>query len=113
MQDLEKFDLALKRGVLLRPETIAAAWTPPLGAQGQVLPHGFGWFVQSYAGEPVVWQFGVGDNASSSLIVTLPRRGLTLILLANSDGLSKPFALAAGDLSVSTFGRLFLGIFVR
>jgi len=113
VQDLEKFDLALKRGVLLRPETIAAAWTPPLGAQGRVLPHGLGWFVQSYAGEPVVWQFGVGDNASSSLIVTLPRRGLTLILLANSDGLSKPFALAAGDLSVSTFGRLFLGIFVR
>lgn len=113
MQDLEKFDLGLKKGFLLRPETIAAAWTPPLGGQGQQLPHGLGWFVQSYGGEPVVWQFGLGENASSSLIVTLPRRGLTLILLANSDGLSRPFPLAAGDLTVSPFGRLFLGIFVR
>jgi hypothetical protein len=77
------------------------------------MPHGLGWFVQSYAGEPVVWQFGVGENASSALIVTLPRRGLTLVLLANSDGLARPFALSAGDLTISPFGRLFLGIFVR
>jgi len=112
-RDLVQFDLSLKKGFLLRAETIAQAWTPPVGRQGQRLPHGFGWFVQSYAGEPVVWQFGVGENASSSLLVTLPRRGLTLVLLANSDGLARPFALAAGDLTVSPFGRLFLGIFVR
>ena len=112
-RDLVQFDLALKKGVLLRAETIAQAWTPPVGRQGQRLPHGLGWFVQSYAGEPVVWQFGVGENSSSSLLITLPRRGLTLVLLANSDGLARPFALAAGDLTVSPFGRLFLGIFVR
>jgi CubicO group peptidase (beta-lactamase class C family) len=111
--DLTKFDLALKRGLLLRSETLNAAWTAPAGRPGQPLPHGLGWFVQSYAAEPVVWQFGVGDNASSSMVITLPRRGLTLILLANSDGLAKPFALAAGDVTVSPFGRLFLGIFVR
>jgi len=111
--DMEKFDLALKRGVLLRPETVTAAWNAPAGRSGQPLPHGLGWFVQSYAGEPVVWQFGVGDGGSSSMVVTLPRRGLTLIILANSDGLARPFALASGDLTVSPFGRLFLGIFVR
>jgi len=112
-RELVQFDLALKKGVLLRAETIAQAWAPPVGRQGQRMPHGLGWFVQSYAGEPVVWQFGVGENASSSLMITLPRRGLTLVLLANSDGLARPFALAAGDLTVSPFGRLFLGIFVR
>ena len=112
-RDLAQFDLALKKGVLLRAETIAEAWTPPLNRLGQRLPHGLGWFVQSYGGEPVVWQFGVGENASSSLVATLPRRGLTLILLANSDGLARSFALGAGDLTVSPFGRLFLGIFVR
>jgi CubicO group peptidase (beta-lactamase class C family) len=110
--DMEKFDLALKRG-LLRSDTLNAAWTAPAGRTGQSLPHGLGWFVQSYAAEPVVWQFGVGDGGSSSMVITLPRRGLTLILLANSDGLARPFALASGDLTVSPFGRLFLGIFVR
>src|SRR5438132_10673282 len=47
----------------------------------------------------VVWQFGEDDNASSSLVVVLPARSLTLVLLANSDGLSKSFGLATGDVT--------------
>ena len=85
----------------------------PVGRNGQQLPHGLGWFVQSYAGEPIIWQFGVGDGASSSMVLIAPRRSLTVILLANSDGLAKPFSLAAGDVTVSPFARAFLGIFVR
>jgi CubicO group peptidase (beta-lactamase class C family) len=111
VNDLAQFDLALKNGVLLKADTLAAAWRPPVGAGNQRLPHGLGWFVQTYNGEPVVWQFGVGENASSSLVVTLPARGLTLILLANSSGLAKTFGLAAGDLTVSPFARLFLRLF--
>ena len=112
-RDLARFDLALKDGVLLREGTLAAAWQAPLGRDGQPLPHGLGWFVQTLNGEKVVWQFGVSENASSSLVVTLPARGLTLILLANSDGLVKPFGLEAGDLTVLPMGRLFLGLFAR
>jgi CubicO group peptidase (beta-lactamase class C family) len=113
VRDLAQFELALKRGVLLRPETVTMAWTAPVGRNGQQLPHGLGWFVQSYAGEPIIWQFGVGDGASSSMVLSAPRRSLTVILLANSDGLAKPFSLAAGDVTVSPFARAFLGIFVR
>ena len=113
VRDLEQFDLALKKGVLLRPEWLALAWNPPTNASGQPLPHAAGWFVQSYNGERIVWQFGVSDNASSSMIITVPRRGLTLILLANSQGLARPFSLSAGDVTVSPFARLFLSIFVR
>jgi CubicO group peptidase (beta-lactamase class C family) len=113
-RDLAKFDLAIKKsGVLLRAETLALAWTPPVGANGQRLPHGLGWFAQSYNGEPIVWQFGVSDSGSSSMILTAPFRGLTLILLANSSGLARPFSLGAGDVTVSPFARLFLEIFVR
>jgi CubicO group peptidase (beta-lactamase class C family) len=111
--DLEQFDLAIKSGVVMRPEWRTLAWTPPLAANGRPLPHGYGWFVQTYHGGPIVWQFGVSDNASSSMIITLPQRGLTLILLANSSGLARPFDLSAGDVTVSPFARLFLSIFVR
>src|SRR5207253_1643977 len=52
-------------------------------------------------------------RASSSLMVTVPGRGLTLILLANSDRLVKPLPLASGDLLVSPIARLFLSLFVR
>src|SRR5262245_33275820 len=114
LDDLVQFDLALKRGVLLpNPDMLSAAWTPPLDANGQRLPHGLGWFVQTYNGERIVWQFGVSDNVSSSLLITVPGRGLTFILLANSQGLTRPFPLAAGDVTVSPFARLFLSTFVR
>jgi CubicO group peptidase (beta-lactamase class C family) len=112
-RDLARFDLGFKSGYLLRPESLALAWTPPLGGNGQRLPHGLGWFAQTYNGERVVWQFGVSDNASSSLMIMVPGRGLTLILLANSQGLVRPFSLAAGDVTASPFAKLFLGIFVR
>ncbi|MCC7416836.1 MAG: beta-lactamase family protein [Acidobacteria bacterium] len=111
--DLAKLDLALKRGVLLEPGTLASAWQPPLGPGGQPLPHGAGWFVQGYNGARVAWQFGMAENASSTLIATILPRGLTLILLANSDGLAKSFALADGDLTASPFGKVFLATFVR
>lgn len=113
VRDLARFDLALRHGVLLRAETLIAAWRAPQGADGRPLPHALGWFAQVSAGEVVVWQFGVSVDASSALIVTLPGRGLTLILMANSDRLVKPFELAAGDLTVSPFGKLFLNLFQR
>jgi CubicO group peptidase (beta-lactamase class C family) len=113
VRDLAHFDLALRNGVLLRDDTLALAWRPATGRAGAPLPHGIGWFVQSYNGEPVIWQFGSIENASSSLMITLPTRGLTLILLANSDGLTKAYPLTAGDVSVSPFARVFLGLFAR
>lgn len=113
VDDYARFDLALRQGILLRPETLAAAWRAPAGKTGQPLPHGLGWFVQNYNGETVAWQFGLEENASSSLVLTVPERGLTLILLANSDGLEKAFAPAAGDVTVSPFAKVFLGLFVR
>jgi CubicO group peptidase (beta-lactamase class C family) len=111
--DFAKFDLALKQGVLLRPDTLAAAWHAPVNAAGQPLPHGMGWFVQTYNGEQVVWQYGVGAAASSSLVITLPARNITLILVANSDGLARPPSLSAGDVTVSPFARVFLGLVVK
>jgi CubicO group peptidase (beta-lactamase class C family) len=111
-RDLAQFDLSLKRGVLLSAESISLAWRAPVDANGRRLPHGLGWFVQSYNGETIVWQFGSG-SASSSMVLMVPGRGLTLILLANSTGLTKGFNLAAGDVSVSPFAKAFLGTFLR
>jgi CubicO group peptidase (beta-lactamase class C family) len=114
IRDLEKFDLRLKNGDFIKASNwLALMFTPPTGGNGQPLPHAFGWFAQDYNGERVVWQFGVSDNASSSMIIMVPRRGVTLIMLANSQGLARPFSLAAGDVTVSPFARLFLSIFVR
>jgi CubicO group peptidase (beta-lactamase class C family) len=111
-RDLAEFDLALRKSLLLRGDTLAAAWRNPVSESGLPLPHAIGWFAQGYNGELVVWQFGVSENSSSSLIIKVPGRGLTLILLANSDGLAVPLPLAAGDVNASPMGRLFLRLFV-
>jgi CubicO group peptidase (beta-lactamase class C family) len=111
--DLAKFDLALKRGIVAPAEQLALAWRNPTTPAGQPLPHGYGWFVQNYNGSRVVWQYGMTDGASSSLMITVLPRGLTLILTANSDGLAKGFGLPAGDVTASPFGKVFLGTFVR
>ena len=113
VRDFARFDLELRNGVLLRADTLALAWRQPIGADGFPLPHGLGWFVETFNGQPVVWQFGVSENASSSLVVTVPGHGLTLVVMANSDGLAKSLTLAAGGLTQSPFARLFLELFVQ
>ena len=112
VRDFAQFDLALRKSLLLRPETLELAWTPTRAPGGQPLPHGLGWFVQQYNSERVVWQFGVSNNASSSIVLTVPGRRLTLVLFANSDGLVKLFPLTAGDITVSPFAKVFLRLFV-
>jgi CubicO group peptidase (beta-lactamase class C family) len=109
VRDLARFDAAIDSSLLLRDDTLALAWTPVIPrAGGPALPTGLGWFVQTYRNERIVWHFGVVANAYSSLIVKLPARRLTFILLANSDGLCNPFQLSSGDVTRSVFATLFL-----
>jgi CubicO group peptidase (beta-lactamase class C family) len=109
VHDLAQFDLALRDdGQLLLSETLAAAWTPATAANGEALPHGLGWFTGTYSGERIVWQFGVGENASSALIVTMPDRHTTYILLANSPGLAEPAPMSVSQLVASPFLRVLL-----
>jgi CubicO group peptidase (beta-lactamase class C family) len=106
--DLANFDSALEKGVL-----ISAAAKAAMQQRGSAnVPTGLGWFVQTYNNQKVVWHFGTIPNAFSSLMVKIPERGLTLILLANSDGLTVPFALDQGDVTASLFARLFLRTFL-
>ena len=63
-------------------------------------------------GERVVWHFGYVQNGYSSLILKVPSRGLTFIILANGDGLSAPFQLESGDVTRSLFATLFLRLAV-
>lgn len=105
--DLAQFDMALDGGYLA-PATRAQALSQAT-AGGRT---GLGWFVQAYNGQPIAWQYGVVDGAYSSLILKVPNRRLTLILLANSDGLSAPFSLQSGDVTSSIFASLFLRTFL-
>jgi CubicO group peptidase (beta-lactamase class C family) len=108
VRDLARFDVALDDGNLLDAATRNSAWTRVGSA-----PMGLGWFVHDERGERVVWHFGLDRGASSSLVIKVPARRLTLILLANSDGLvGSPYDLSNGRLASNLFASVFLSLFV-
>lgn len=111
VRDLARFDAALDTGLLIREDTRNMAWSNVQSSQNTAIPTGLGWFVQNYRDDRVVWHFGLVPNAYSSLIIKLPARRLTFILLANSDGLTRTSNLAAGDALQSPFVNLFLRFF--
>jgi CubicO group peptidase (beta-lactamase class C family) len=110
-RDLARFDAALDT-ILLLDDMRNASWTNAASIDQRMLPTGLGWFVQSYNGERVVWHFGLMPNAYSSLYLKIPSRRISVILLANSDGLSAPFQLQLGDVTRSLFANIFLKSFL-
>jgi hypothetical protein len=111
VRDLARYDAAIDNHTLLQPATQAQAWTNAVSNYtGQTLPYAHGWFAQTYRNERLIWHYGYWPTFSA-LILKVPGRNVTLILLANSDGLSAPFSNAlggAGDVTGSPFANLFL-----
>ena len=112
VRDLAKYDAAIDRHQFLRQETQDRAWTPAVSSGGQTLPHGLGWFAQRYRGLKLVWHFGYWPYNFSALFLKVPEKNLTLIVLANSDGLSAPFFHDNWDVETSAFASCFLRLFV-
>jgi CubicO group peptidase (beta-lactamase class C family) len=111
VQDLAQFDRALtirSDGGVVSPDTLNLAWNR--AASG--VPTGLGWFVQTYNNQRLVWHFGIEKDAYSSLILKVPDKDLTFIILANSDGLTAPYSLENGDVTKSLFATVFLKLFV-
>jgi CubicO group peptidase (beta-lactamase class C family) len=115
-RDLYAFESALDRGVPLSRSTLNQMWNPAIvvdGAGNRIFtPTGLGWFAQTASGEPLVWTFGHIPDVSSALILKMPRKNLTLIMLSNSGGLAQGFNFEQGDVTTSPFVKVFLRLFV-
>lgn len=109
--DLARYDVAIDTHILLKKETQDRAWMPAISSSGQTLPHGLGWFVQNYRGLKLIWHFGNWGYAYSSLIVKVPEKNLTFILLGNSEAVSDPF-FKTGGVESSPFACSFMRLFV-
>jgi CubicO group peptidase (beta-lactamase class C family) len=112
VRDLARFDAAWTSESFLLDETREMSWSQAAGRDGAPVPAGLGWFVQYYKGERLVWHYGEIPSAYSSLILKMPGRNLTLILLANSDRLSAPYNLSTGDVTKSLFASTFLRLVI-
>ena len=109
--DMAKYDIAIDQNRFLKKETQELAFTPATSTKGGKLPYGLGWFTQEYKGEQLIWHYGYW-TCNSSLILKVPGRKLTFIAMANTDNLSRPTDLGAGDVMSSPVGLAFLKIFI-
>ena len=106
--DLARFDMALSQGRLLSEKSRTTMWTPTRALDGTPLPYGLGWYVRTVNGETLLWHTGLWEGAYSALYLKAPQRNLTVILLANSDGLQWPQRLDEAAIERSVFANAVL-----
>ncbi len=111
VRDLAKFDIALDAGVPMSTSTLEQMWSQVV-VGGVAQPTGLGWFVQVSSLERLVWTFGHVPDAGSALILKVPGKRATLILLANSPGLAVGANLEQADVTASPFVKAFLRLFL-
>ena len=108
-RDLARFDLALDANRLLTPQSKREMWEPARSSTtGQPLPYALGWYVQEHDGRRLLWHSGLWEKAYSALYLKLPDERLTLILLANSEGLAWGNPLDRAEVHRSPFAAAFL-----
>ncbi len=110
--DLARFDAALDRGELISPASYTAMMRPMRSRTGEPLPYSLGWFAQRHAGHELRWHSGWWDDAYSALYLKVPDENLTLILLANSEGVWWDNPLDSAQVQQSSFARAFFRAFL-
>lgn len=114
-RDLANFEAELDDNVNSVPlslSTLNQMWTPFISSNGVAAPTGQGWFVQTSSNVRLVWSFGHIPDAASALILKMPSKRLTLVLLANSGGLAAGYKLEHGAIANSPFVKIFLRLFI-
>lgn len=113
VEDLARFDIALDRGTLASPAVMRRLFTPATAPDGSSLPYAYGWWVQEYRGQTLYWHSGWDEEAGfSALYLKVPDRDLTLILLANGEGLWWGNPLDEAAVETSPFAQAFLERFI-
>jgi CubicO group peptidase (beta-lactamase class C family) len=111
INDMLKYASAFDGNILLTDDLKAKVFSPMISNDGKTLPYGLGWFIQEMEGIKITWHYGYWVGMSS-LIIRVPEKKLSFVLMANSDMLSAPYALGDGDIWVSPYAREFLKSYV-
>jgi len=112
VEDMARFSIAIDERRFLTEAATESMFAPAVSNSGATLPYAIGWFVTSHRGVGLQWHYGWWD-ATSTLIVRAPGKGLAFVVMANTDAMSSRHSrLGAGDLLASPFAGLFLDSFV-
>lgn len=111
IDDMLKYTAAFDGNQLLTDDLKQKVFSPTIANDGKTLPYGLGWFIQQKEGIEFDWHYGYWIGMSS-LIIRVPGKKISFVLMANSDMLSAPYPLGNGDSWVSPYAKEFLKSFV-
>jgi CubicO group peptidase (beta-lactamase class C family) len=111
INDMLKYAAAYDGNQLLTDDLKLKVFSPMISNDGKTLPYGLGWFIQQREGVELSWHYGYWIGMSS-LIIRVPGKKMSFVLMANSDMLSAPYPLGNGDIWVSPYAKEFLKSFV-
>lgn len=84
VDDLLRWDVALRAGKVVPPALLKRAWTPRTLPDGTLSGYGFGWKLCTLAGRPTI-EHGGFINGFQANLLRLPDDDLTIAVLVNND----------------------------
>jgi CubicO group peptidase (beta-lactamase class C family) len=94
VEDLAHFDIALRQGKLLQPETMEAMYTPGVLADGSETHYGLGWTVNRQpSGRRMVAHSG-GSTGATTHLLRCPEEEFAVVVLVNMSPTKVPKPLA-------------------
>ena len=111
VRELAKYSIALDEGRILEPELRDMMWTPPTEANGEPASYAYGWWTQEWNGNKLVWHGGWWPDAYAGFLLKVPKKGLTLVALGNTDGLYWENRLQVAEIQNSPLALKFLEMF--
>lgn len=108
---LALYSIALDQERILPRPLLTRMWTPPVDADGREASYAHGWWTQRWRGQRLVWHGGWWPEAYAGLLLKVPDKQLTLVLLGNTDGLHWPNRLQVAEVEKSPLALKFLELF--
>ncbi|MGZ8537230.1 MAG: serine hydrolase domain-containing protein [Flavisolibacter sp.] len=122
--DLAIYSMAIDEKLFLKAETWEQTFTSFVTPKGKAIQYGLGWYVTYYNDVKIIWHTGWWFGYST-LMIKIPEKDLTFIVLANSQDLTRPFYFTFfpvplpnpfekslnSDLMASDFARVFVDHF--
>jgi CubicO group peptidase (beta-lactamase class C family) len=84
VEDLYKWNEALRKGLLVRKETLDKAFTAYRLADGKATNYGYGWMLGSVQGSPSI-EHGGGINGTLTMAIYLPKEDVFVAVFSNCD----------------------------
>ena len=110
IDDLVSYSNCLDNNTIISADSYNKMTTAYLNNKGLVMPYGLGWFSETIGGVQFHWGYGF-DDPFSALLVRVPDKSMTFIMLCNSGSPSGAFRLGYGHLLHSPFAISFVKYF--